>query len=764
MKPCTKALSRPGGTSVASLNLGLVLHNHQPVGQHSWVLEAIYRESYLPMLEALDANPHVRLSMHYSGCLLDWLAAKRPEFLDRLRALVERGQVELLTGGYYEPILVAIPEADGLAQIERLTSTIASRFGSEPRGMWLAERVWEPHLPGILARAGVDWTVLDDTHFKLSGLVDDDLRGYYVTEDRGDSVKVVATSKQLRELIPWAPVEDVIDFLQSRAGDDEALIVMGDDGEKFGAWPGTFSHVWTEGWMQHFFDALGANSEWLATVRTGDYVRGHRSRGRVYIPAASYEEMMEWALPAERSLELSNLRKRLASEADEQGIGSFLAGGLWRNFLRKYSEVNVLHKKVLRVHDRLASLESAYRRGSRLAGTSPAPPPSAGSATAWADLPSLDMGRSLSRASSSPLAEAWEHLWAAECNCAYWHGVFGGIYLRDIRHALFAHAIAAEVIADQLTRKGNWLEITSTDHDRDGSDELLVESEAANVYLAPAIGGAIFEWDVKKPAMNLITALRRRPEAYHQTVREAGSRPTTQRADVESIHDAVKVLDEKLEDVLVYDWHERWCLIEHFLDPTTSIEDFASGQYSDRGDFALEQFEWERSGGREVTLEREGVVTSAVGQVRVRLRKVLEFSPDGGLSVTYVLTHLDGPALNSSFGSEWNLSPLLFGNDYSPLVTIDDTGIAWSSIKRLELESVTRISVASDPAGLRLAADVGPRAQLWSMPIEAASASEKGFERTYQGHCMYFQWPLALDREQTARFTVTWLPGPLPEA
>ncbi|HEX5939163.1 MAG TPA: hypothetical protein VFZ12_02290, partial [Dehalococcoidia bacterium] len=243
-----------------SLNLSLVIHNHQPVGQHPWVFEAIYEESYLPMLKALEANPHVRLSLHYSGCLLDWIVPNRPEFVERLRSLVGRKQVELLTGGYYEPILISIPESDALAQVHRLTSTIAATFGTSPTGLWLAERVWEPHLPGILSAADIGWTVLDDTHFRLSGLPATELRGYYVTEDRGEAVKLLATSKTLRELIPWRAVEEVIDYLHSRAGDDDPLLVMGDDGEKFGSWPGTYEHVWTHGWMDRFFAALADNA------------------------------------------------------------------------------------------------------------------------------------------------------------------------------------------------------------------------------------------------------------------------------------------------------------------------------------------------------------------------------------------------------------------------------------------------------------------------------------------------------------------------
>ena len=64
----------------------------------------VYDRAYLPMLEALERHPSVRLSLHYTGPLIEWLRTERPEFIDRLRALVTREQVELLGGGFFEPL------------------------------------------------------------------------------------------------------------------------------------------------------------------------------------------------------------------------------------------------------------------------------------------------------------------------------------------------------------------------------------------------------------------------------------------------------------------------------------------------------------------------------------------------------------------------------------------------------------------------------------------------------------------------------------
>ncbi|HEX5239611.1 MAG TPA: 4-alpha-glucanotransferase, partial [Candidatus Limnocylindrales bacterium] len=127
--------------------LALVLHNHQPVGNFGWVIEDVFEHAYAPMLAALERHPRIRVGLHYSGPLLAWLADQRPDFLPRVRALVERGQVEVLGGGLAEPILPAIPARDRLGQLVALADLVESAVGVRPRGAWLAERVWEPDLP-----------------------------------------------------------------------------------------------------------------------------------------------------------------------------------------------------------------------------------------------------------------------------------------------------------------------------------------------------------------------------------------------------------------------------------------------------------------------------------------------------------------------------------------------------------------------------------------------------------------------------------------
>ena len=95
----------------------LCVHAHQPIGNFGWVLSEAYEKSYKPFFELLDRHPSILFCCHFSGSLIDWLEVNKPEFMDLLRKMTERGQLELLGGGYYEPIHGVIPKKDLAGQI-----------------------------------------------------------------------------------------------------------------------------------------------------------------------------------------------------------------------------------------------------------------------------------------------------------------------------------------------------------------------------------------------------------------------------------------------------------------------------------------------------------------------------------------------------------------------------------------------------------------------------------------------------------------------
>ena len=505
------------------ISLALIVHNHQPVGNFGWVIEEVFEKAYEPLIGALERHPGVRLALHYTGPLLEWMAAERPESIARLRALVARDQVEILGGGLYEPILVALPEHDRRGQLERMRATVEESFGVRPAGAWLAERVWEPSLPFDLATAGYSYTVLDDNHLRGAFVPEDRMWGTYTTDDQGRLLTIFGTEKGLRYRIPWRSVDEVIGYLQDNATEaGERIGIMGDDGEKFGAWPGTYELCWgREAWVERFFSALDENAGWLSTVTPAQWMASQAPIGRIYIPSASYVEMTGWALPATEQ----PVFNRLMEHASERNLPElrFLRGAMWRNFQVRYREINDLHKQMLRASARVAAMPDGELR-----------------------------------------ERALDHLYRGQSNDCYWHGWFGGVYIVHMRMATLAELIAAEDLA-----LGSAALTGTADYDLDGVDEVALGTAGQTVVVDVAEGAGIGAWDLRATRVALASVLRRRPEPYHDAIRS----PDPLEAAVAKPHE--------LAGLLEYDDHERRSgLIRLRRSDSHSVGDFDRGPWT----------------------------------------------------------------------------------------------------------------------------------------------------------------------------------------
>jgi 4-alpha-glucanotransferase len=699
------------------LYLSLALHNHQPIGNYDFVIEDAYHKTYEPMITALERHPGVRLALHYSGPLRDWLAQYQPDFLKRVRTLAGRRQVELMTGGYYEPVLTALPDADKLGQIAKMNEAVLKDFGAEPIGMWLAERVWEPHLPRPLHEAGIRYTILDDTHFKYGGYTDDDLFGYYVTEEQGHPVSVFASLQYLRYAAPWSPVSEIIAWLRQqavrpvRAGDPTRVVVMGDDGEKFGLWPTTYEHCWTNGWVEEFFSALEQNADWLITCPPGDVMQQVAPLGRAYVPAASYEEMNVWSLPAEPSHALTKLTKQLKTD-NRLDILRFVKGGMWRYFMVKYPEINALHKRML-----------------------------------WASAAVHRMKRVGARST------ALDHVWAGQCSSPYWHGVFGGIYLFHIREANYAHLIEAQTQAEQAAHTTEeWLSVDSVDIDCDTRPEIIVSTEAQWLLLDTPIGGTLIEWDWRARNLNLVNTLSRWREGYHQDLIDAAANGSLivagQRTKLESIQfAATRAKEPELEKKLLVDWYRRASLVDHVFGPAETLDKFYRSQYAEWGDFVNQPYQARITRAARkatITLEREGGVwiDGLRHPLHVEKKLVVE-TGESAFDVFYTVTNTGEKKIVARFGMEtnWGISG---GDEAEGSYTL----FAGGMLHRLNAIEATPqakdVAVVVERVGRSLIRASEP-ADWWQFPLETISLSEAGFERNYQGTTLMAHWPLELE-------------------
>lgn len=688
------------------INLILGNHNHQPVGNFGFVFEQAYNNAYMPFLEIFKKYPKIRFNFHYSGPLLDWLEGNRKEHLDEIAALVKDGRIEPVGGAYYEPILPSIPDSDKLLQMNKMNEYIEERFNYKPNGAWIAERVWEPTLVKPIADSNLSYIVVDDMHLFGAGVTQEEMLGYYSTDDEDKRINVFPISQQLRYLIPFRPVEKTIELLDSMASEDgDRLLVLHDDGEKYGDWPATYEHVYKDGWLKNFFEALERECSWINLTTYSDYMKEHAPLKRVYMPTASYEEMSEWVLPAKAQRSLHNLK----SEFTEQGKEDekvFLSGSFWRNFFVKYPES--------------ANMQKFTQYASKLAH-------------------SMEEG--------ALKTKALDFVMQAQCNCAYWHGTFGGLYLNHLRYANYSNAIEALKIAEAALYGKGYKKLIEHDIDLDGLNECIASDERQTLIFHRK-GGALYGWNLKFSPINLIDTLSRKEEAYHeQLLNEDAKNPHAQEAaegEQLSIHEMEKKYDPDTKDYLSFDRAPRYALMDRILKSAVGAEDYAKLNYEELASFSQELYDVcaEEGGRRRLKLS----ATSAA----FAIEKTVDFEEDGTLSVDCLIKNEGAEPADFVYAIENNFTLLApdaddryyFSSDGGKPEPLAD---GW---KMNEYGSYKGKSLGALDEGYKMIAfeiECAEETDFLRLPCITVSDAVDRFEKVYQNSCITMLKELSLN-------------------
>jgi hypothetical protein len=632
------------------------LHLHQPVGNFGYVFEEHVANVYLPFLEKVDERDFFPLVLHISGPLLEWLEENHTRYLDLVGRLVSSGKIQLLAAGMYEPVLAALPRPDRLEQIGWMREELRRRFGVDARGLWLTERVWEPELAADLADAGVSHALVDDRHFLVSGFERNQLHTPWITESDAKQVVLFPIDERLRYLIPFRPPSETAQYLRDLAGLGHRLAVLADDGEKFGGWPGTRDWVYERGWLDQFLTTISAlvdNGEVI--LSTLDDALGEVAPGGLaYLPTASYREMEGWALPAPAARRLIALEREVGEERLAGPDGALIRGAHWRNFLVKYAEANRMHKKMLALSQlcRHAGDPSAARRA---------------------------IGR-------------------AQCNDAYWHGVFGGLYLPHLRDAVWREL----AVAEEILRRDEPVEVELVDLDMDGQPELWVHGAAFSAVLSPARGGVIEEYTVFRHGINYANTLTRRREAYHDLTPAGAS--ATDEGGAPSIHDLETTM--RLNELPPLDALSRVLLRERAVGSEVTEAMYGRGDYDSLwapGERAL-AFSYDAQP------DQATLTFRLVEQGATTFEKRYSFDSRGAFTAEY----------------QWNPAALAPG-----------------SVLAAEVSFRGPVEITASPV-----------AEIWSYDITTVAKSEKGLEETVQGRSVTARWPGDLGRA-----TISLAPG-----
>lgn len=651
------------------------VHAHQPAGNFPSVLDEAHERCYRPFLETLHRYADFRFAAHFSGPLLDYLLERYPGDMRLLGEMVARGQVEMFGGGETEPVLAAIPQRDRLDQLAAFSQKLAALYGAPPEGAWLTERVWEATVVPALARSGIRYATVDDYHFLCAGKTQQELRGYFTTEEDGAALDLFPISEALRYRIPFSPAAEAVAYLETLGG----AAVYFDDIEKFGIWPETHDWVYGKEWLRRFVEGVLASPK-IAARTFREFHASVRSRGIVYLPTASYFEMNEWTLPAAAGPTYAGLVAREKQAGRYEAEKPFLRGGIWKNFMSRYPEANWMHKRMLGLSERLAALPEAKR---------------------------------------TPGMRRLLHL--GQANDAYWHGLFGGLYLPHLRHAVYRSLVGLEALLDaQSPRPPHEVR----DLDRDGCDELFLQNGALQAVLKLDGSASIVELDAYALAQNFGDTLRRHAEHYHHKVRaanalgNAASGSGDAAGGVASAHDRVSFKHEIAEEDLATDAAGRTLFRDRLLGPDGQAREVDGYAMLDMDDTATAP----RAGFR--ALPGDGVIDKRIALQGSRL--VVSYRIEGLRGVLLTELNIAMPSCNG-YAGRYILRgemPCGFGQ---PLDALE----------------VGELVLDDRFMGGALKLSCSPPASLRARPLHTVSQSEGGFEKIMQCVVLTLEWPLA---------------------
>jgi len=659
----------------------LGLHCHQPVDNFHEVLDEAIVKSYLPFFEIAAEYPEFRFSVHYSGWLLEYIRDHAPKLFSLMQKLAFRDQVEFLTGGFYEPILASIPSRDRIAQIEKLSAFIETHFSQRPKGLWLTERVWDGSITRDLIACGIEYVIVDDYHFISSGFDQHNLNGYFVTEEEGMKLKLFPINKHLRYQIPFSPEKEPVSYLERIADENFSAGIIFDDGEKFGIWPETFEWVYEKGWLERFIEAI-LDSDAVEPIRYSDYLLRAKPISLAYLPTTSYFEMGEWSLKAKDALELERIKERLSENFPAETIEKFLKGSIWKNFLVKYYEANHIHKRTIALSN---------------------------------------------DAKEDPLY--LENLYKSQTNDVLWHGVFGGIYLPNLRDNAYRFIIECE----NLIYKDHE-SILISDTNCDGYDEIKCVTKEIIAIFDTKNGGQLCELDSRDRTFNYANTLTRYEEAYHDKIRhprpQKSHPPIKEEEGISTIHDLDAANLEAYKPYLITDWYLKNCFVDHIVDTRFDLEPFQKCTFAEYGDFANQPFELIENREQTIGLEREGGIYIDTHKHPATLQKF--FTLEGG-KISFDIT-LDTEVKDLFYLMEHNLH---FAD--SSRILIDEHPFS-DSVGILRQQT---LSIYDPYTEKTLLFAFSRPVEIYICRLDTLSQSEAGFELTNQGISFGFKIPLS---------------------
>ena len=164
-------------------------------------LEAVVENLVSGVAKMLDSGK-VRLSLFMDGPTLEVASqVSKALIYSKWRPAIEDGSLEILGGGYYDPMIPLFPTELSSMQIAKHGKLLWKQFGIEPIGYFNSSMVWEMEMTTLLEKHRFEYALVQEASLQDALGRTTPVSGWYSIEDKGSFMRVVPVSQKLSDAI-----------------------------------------------------------------------------------------------------------------------------------------------------------------------------------------------------------------------------------------------------------------------------------------------------------------------------------------------------------------------------------------------------------------------------------------------------------------------------------------------------------------------------------------------------------------------------------
>lgn len=224
-------------------------------------IEHAYQTTYRPFIKSLYKAKHLKCVLYIPGNLLAWLEKNHPEYIQVTKSIIAQKRLELLGGGYYDPLFSLIPRTDCIEQIEYSSTLISKLYNKRPQGVWLNRLYWEQSYVSILNACDIKYIFLKDSDRTDYNPADINCESPITTEEFGKIIRILPLNSRLFDVWrlgkPRKFIAHIQEYVQARAHRSQYIIALIDDTDP----PMPIAAI------DRCISVLKQNVNWLETIR-----------------------------------------------------------------------------------------------------------------------------------------------------------------------------------------------------------------------------------------------------------------------------------------------------------------------------------------------------------------------------------------------------------------------------------------------------------------------------------------------------------------